>query len=158
MPSFRLEKFLLPEHVVFDVEPGDKPTLIRTIAAAAAAQLPGTDESEIGAQILERELVQSTGIGCGFAIPHGMVPGVTESSLFVFRLAAPADYDALDQRPVDLLFLLLSPPDALKVHVRLLARLARIIGMEGILDQLRAAPDPEAAHRILLDEDARHVY
>lgn len=158
MPTFRLEKYLLPDHVIFDLEPGDKPELIRGMAAAAATQMPGADAAEIAAQITERESVQSTGIGGGFAIPHALVDGVDLSSLFVFLLATPVDYDALDSTPVDLIFLLLSPKDELKPHVRLLARLARIIGQEGILDQLRAAPGPERAHRILLEEDARHVY
>jgi PTS system nitrogen regulatory IIA component len=76
----------------------------------------------------------------------------------VGRVHEGLDFAALDSEPVDLVFLLLSPSNAETQHLRLLARLARIFTGEEMLEKLRSAKGPDELFRILLDEDARHVY
>jgi PTS system nitrogen regulatory IIA component len=76
----------------------------------------------------------------------------------VCRAGEALDFGALDSEPVDLLFLLLSPPDAQNLHLRLLARLSRIFSSQNLLERLRRAPGPKEVLRLLREEDARHVY
>ncbi len=87
-----------------------------------------------------------------------MVPGLDQSVLVVGRIDEGLDFAALDSQPVDLVFLLLGPPGAAAEHLRVLARLARIIDAEETLATLRSADGPEELFDLLIAEDARHVY
>jgi len=158
MTTIRLSDYLDEENVLWDLSAPDKSTLLHTLAAEIARREPGVDADILLDLLEQRESLQSTGIGGGLALPHAMVPGAKKTSLFVGRVRPAVAYDALDGAPVDLLFLLLSPSDVLKEHVRLLARVARIVGQSDLLDRMRVAARPEDAYRIVLDEDARHVY
>ena len=158
MPTISLTDYLSRENVIFDLASSDKPGLLATLAAVVAERIPDVEESAVLAQLAERESVQSTGIGHGLALPHGLVPGLEGPVLLVGRVDPPADFEALDGRPVDLLFLVLSPEDGMKLHLRLLARVARIIGREEVLQRLRDAEGADEAYQLLIEEDARHVY
>jgi PTS system nitrogen regulatory IIA component len=85
------------------------------------------------------------------------VPGLDRTHLVVGRAREGLDFAALDSEPVDLVFLLLSPPEAQVQHLRLLARMARIFVRESLLERLRTAAGPEELLAMLLEEDARHV-
>jgi PTS system nitrogen regulatory IIA component len=158
MPTVRLADHLEPEYLLWGLPPVEKPELLKRLAAAVAERLPELDEAELLGKIQEREATQSTGIGLGVAMPHAAIGGLARTVLFVGQLAAPVAYDSLDGAPVDLVFLLLSPPAGLSVHVRLLARLARLIGQTALTDKLRMAAEARIAYRLLVEEDARHVY
>jgi PTS system nitrogen regulatory IIA component len=158
MPTVRLADYVSKERIFWDLSAPDKAALLRELSDRIAVQAPGVD-SELLCDLLEqRESIQSTGVGDGLALPHAMVPGTDVTALFVGRVDPPLDYDALDEAPVDLVFLLLSPSESLKEHVRLLARVARILGQHDLLEQLRTAAGADDVLRILLDEDSRHVY
>lgn len=158
MPIVRLSEYVREENVFWDVTAPDKHSVLRTLSGRIANQCPGVDADLLLDLLEQRESLQSTGIGGGLALPHAMVPGTRSSALFVARVAPPVDYEALDGDPVDFLFLLLSPADGLREHVRLLARMARIVGQSDLLDRLRAAKGPEEALGALLEEDSLHVY
>jgi len=158
MPTVRLSDYLSSDHVFWDITASDKPALLRMLANEISRSEPGIDSDILLDLLQQRESVQSTGIGDGLALPHAMVPGATGTDLFVFRIRPELEYDALDGAPVDLVFLLISPSDGLREHVRLLARLARIVGQPDLLDRLRVAARAEDAYRVLVDEDSRHVY
>jgi PTS system nitrogen regulatory IIA component len=87
-----------------------------------------------------------------------MAPGLDQTVLVVGRIDEGLDFAALDSQPVDLVFLLLSPSGAIAEHLRVLARLARIITAKETLAMLRSADGPEELFDLLIAEDARHVY
>ncbi len=87
-----------------------------------------------------------------------MLPGLERTVVAVARARDALDFDAIDAKPVDLVFLLLGPPGASTEHLRLLARLARIFSSEQTLETLRTATAPTELVRMLLQEDARRVY
>jgi nitrogen PTS system EIIA component len=157
MSTVSLAEFLRPENFIWNLPAPDKSAVLRALAVAGAARVPGVDEAALLDLIKRREDILSTGVGGGVALPHAMVPGLAHKTLIVCRAIPPVDYDALDDVPVDLIFLLLSAPEELKEHVRVLARLARIIGRASVLEHLRGAAGPEDAYRILAEEDARRV-
>ena len=158
MPMLRLADYLQEDRVLWELPSLDKPSFLKALAAEAAARIPAVDEKELLARLLEREEERSTGVGGGLALPHARVSGLERTVLLVGRVRDGLDFGAPDGRPVDLLFVLLSPADARSEHLRLLARVARIFAPEGILEKLRAAPGPKQLFQLLLEEDARHVF
>ena len=106
------------------------------------AQRLGVDPAAILASLTEREQLGSTGFGQGVAIPHGKIEGLTRIYGLFARLAEPVDYKAIDGRPVDLVFLLLSPPDAGAEHLKALAAISRVTrhGADAREDARRAQP------------------
>lgn len=158
MPALRLADFLDEDLVFWDLPRLDKPELLKALAARLAARCPTLDEGELRDRLLAREAQQTTGVGGGLALPHATVPGLEATVLVVGRAGEGLDFDAPDSEPVDLLFLLLSPPESQTLHLRLLARLARIFSGESLLERLRGATGPKEVVRLLREEDARHVY
>ncbi len=103
--------------------------------------------------IMERERLGSTGIGSGVAIPHAHIEGLSEVRAVFARLQTPIEYDALDERPVDLVVLLLAPKHANADHLKALAQISRLLRREEMRERLRSAPDEQALF-LLLNEDS----
>jgi PTS system nitrogen regulatory IIA component len=157
MPVLRLADYLREDLVIFDLPQLDKGELMRSFAAEVAARLPNLDEALLLERLNEREEQQSTGIGHGLALPHAMLPGLEQTVVVVGHAGSGLDFAALDAKPVDLFFLLLSPPEGTRDHLRVLARLARILDDETTLARLRTAADAGELFAMLLAEDARHA-
>jgi PTS system nitrogen regulatory IIA component len=103
----------------------------------------------------EREKTGSTGFGGGIAIPHGKVAGLERIYGLFVRLAEPLNYQAVDLMPVDLVFLLLSPPDAGADHLKALAQVSRALRDKQIRDKLRGARSNDAIYAVLAGAEAR---
>lgn len=157
MPVLRLADYLRDDLVIFDLQQLDKGELMRSFAAEVAARLPNVDEAVLLERLNAREEQQSTGIGHGLALPHAVLPGLERTVVVVGRADRGLDFAALDAQPVDLFFLLLSPPEGSRDHLRVLARLARILDDEATLARLRTATDAGELFAMLLAEDARHA-
>jgi PTS system nitrogen regulatory IIA component len=158
VPTLRLADYLQEDLVLWDLPSADKSSFLEALADQVAVQLPAVEAQPLLARLLEREAEQSTGLGGGVALPHTVLPELERTHLIVARPREGLDFAAADARPVDVVFLLLSPPDAQGEHLRLLARLARIFAPEQMLERLRGATRPAELYRMLLEEDARHVY
>jgi PTS system nitrogen regulatory IIA component len=158
MPMLRLADYLREDLVLWDLPPLDKPTFLKALSAEVAARVPGVDAEDLATRLIEREEQQSTGVGGGLALPHAMLEGLEKTVVAVCRAREGIDFAALDSEPVDVFFLLLSAQNAHTEHLRVLARLVRIIAPEETLEMLRRASGPEQLYRMLLEEDARHVY
>ena len=125
------------------------------IMGQLAGQRLGFDGAEIVAAVSDRERLGSTGFGYGVAIPHGKLPGLARIYCQVARLAEPIDYKAVDGQPVDLIFFLLSPPDAGADHLKALAALSRTVRHVPTLEKLRGARSRDALAAVLLGVDER---
>ncbi len=99
--------------------------------------------------LLEREAVASTALGGGIALPHARTPASPEATMAVARLVPAVDFRAPDGAPVDLVFLLVGPPEAPGEHVRILARVARLAQRPSVLEDLRAARDDDRFRAVL---------
>ncbi len=122
---------------------------------AAAARLSGLPAKEIVACLTAREKVGSTGFGGGTAIPHGKLEGLPHVLGYFARLSQPVDFQAIDGMPVDLVFLLLSPPDAGADHLKALATVSRIFRDRQTVAKLRGARSKDALFALLAGVDAR---
>ncbi len=121
-----------------------------------AAEITGLPERTIFDVLLERERLGTTGVGSGIAIPHGKLAAL-EGLLGVFaRLEKPVDFDAVDEQPVDLIFLLLAPESAGADHLKALARISRLLRDRAVCEQLRAATDGDSLFGLLTGENTNH--
>jgi len=107
---------------------------------------------DIVAAVSERERLGSTGVGYGVAIPHARLEGIDEVRAVFARLETPLEYESIDERPVDLVVLLLAPLGASSSHLKALAQISRLLRREDMRERLRSAPSAEALH-LLLSED-----
>ena len=103
--------------------------------------------------ITERERLGSTGVGHGVAIPHARTALVDKVCGVFGRLKQPVDFDSVDGRPADLIFLLLAPEDAGAEHLKALAQVSRLFRRQDVRRSLRAAPDAQAMTAILLSAE-----
>lgn len=119
------------------------------ILAEKAAGITGLPEREVFDTILQRERLGSTGVGNGVAIPHGKLPGATRITGVFARLDTPVDFEALDDQPVDLVFLLLAPEGAGADHLKALSRIARVLRDADTVAKIRGTDNAAAIHAFL---------
>lgn len=134
--------------VVDGLRAGSKKQALQALAAIAATQT-GRDERAILDILLARERLGSTGVGAGVAIPHGKLAGLERVSAVFARLREPIAFDAIDERPVDLVFLLLAPDTAGADHLKALALVSRLLRDERACARLRGADSAEALYAVL---------
>lgn len=132
----------------------NKKTLFQHLAANAA-KLTGLEQKLIVERLSERERLGSTGFGGGVAIPHGKIDGLDHVVGLFAHLSEPVDFQAIDGMPVDLVFLLLSPPDAGVEHLKALARVSRRLRDRAFVAKLRGAGSPDALFALFAHSDAR---
>jgi PTS system nitrogen regulatory IIA component len=120
------------------------------LVAEAAALRINAPVSRILDALLEREALGSTGLGSGVAVPHARLREVEGVCGVFVRLDTPVAYDAIDDRPVDLLFALFAPPSAGAEHLRALAAVSRSLRSADLREQLRQARTPDAVHALFL--------
>ena len=123
----------------------------------AAARRTGLDAKEVTAAISERERLGSTGFGGGTAIPHGKIEGLPTLFGYFARLNSPIEFHSVDNMPVDLVFLLLSPPDAGADHLKALARVSRMLRDRQTVAKLRGARSRDAIFALLSGVETLHA-
>ena len=115
------------------------------------AMLVAIDQRIIFETLLTREKLGSTGLGQGFAIPHGRISGLKQVTGLFAKLAQPIDYDAVDGKPVDLVFALLSPDHAGADHLTALAKISRVMRSPAAVSKLRATNTAEGLYAVLTE-------
>lgn len=139
-----------PDAVLACVKASGKKALLAELAGRAAA-LYKLDERRLFDRLLERERLGSTGIGGGIAIPHGRMAGLEKPVGLFARLGHPVDFDAIDERPVDTVFLLLAPEGAGADHLKALARVSRLLRDRNLVEKLRATESADALYALLVE-------
>ncbi len=150
-----IEELISPAAVVPRLRAPNKKQLLQEVSRRAA-ELVGLHERQIFDVLLERERLGSTGVGNGIAIPHGKLPGLKRLQGLFASLEPPVDFDAVDEQPVDLLFLLLAPESAGADHLKALARVSRMLRDRQICEKLRGAEHPDAIYALLTQHQASH--
>ena len=149
-----LSDLVTPEAILPSLKANSKKQVLLAIAEKAAA-LTGVEERDIFETLVKREKLGSTGVGGGIAIPHGKLAKLDRIFGLFARLPKPIDFEALDETPVDLIFLLLAPENAGADHLKALARIARLFREPGVVGKLRASSDGSALYAVLT-EGATH--
>ncbi len=139
-----------PEAVLASVKTSGKKALLAELSSRAA-DLYALDERRLFDRLVEREALGSTGVGGGIAIPHGRVATIASPCGLFARLAQPVAFDAIDERPVDVVFLLMAPEGAGADHLKALARVSRLLRDRSLVDKLRATESAEALYALLVE-------
>lgn len=143
-----LTDLVAPNAIIPALRVNNKKQAIQELAARAA-ELTEQNERAILEILLQREKLGSTAVGNGVAIPHGKLPKLGRLFGLCARLEKPIDFEALDEQPVDLIFLLLAPEAAGADHLKALARVARLLRDPENARRLRESRDAEALYAVL---------
>jgi len=145
-----------PGSVIASLRVTSKKQALQEIARRMAP-LAGLHERAIFDVLWQRERIGTTGMGMGTAIPHGKVAGLARLVGLFARLERPIDFEAMDERPVDLIFVLLAPESAGADHLKALARVSRLLRDRATCKKLRGTDNVDALTAILTDRAASHA-
>jgi nitrogen PTS system EIIA component len=149
----QLTDILSSEAVLPALKATSKKQLLQELAQTAA-KVSGLDQRIVFETLLQREKLGSTGLGQGIAIPHGKFAALKEVKGVFARLIAPVDFEAADDRPVDLVFLLMAPESAGADHLKALARISRLLRDQTVVAKLRGTSDAAGLYAILTEPSA----
>ena len=141
---------IMPHSVIAQLRVANKKQALQELAKRAAAAT-GIHERVIFDVLTERERLGSTGIGTGIAVPHGKLPGLAMLYGLFARLERPIPFEAVDDQPVDLIFLLLAPEAAGADHLKALALVARLLRDRVVCEKLRGTDNADALYALLTD-------
>ena len=151
-----LSDLVTAERVFPALHAGSKKQVLHDLAARAG-DATGIRARVIFDALIERERLGSTGVGHGIAIPHARLDDMTALKGFFARLETPIEFDAVDDAPVDLVFLLLVPEESGADHLKALARISRLLRNESVIRELRAASSAKEIHTALTRPAASHA-
>ena len=150
----RLSDILKIQHIKVPLESKSKKEAISELVGVLAAAEEVKDASVLLASVLEREATRTTGIGNGLAIPHGKCAGVDHLVVAIGKPEAPIDFNSIDKRPVNLIVLLASPPDQTGPHIQALARISRLMNVEGFRQAMRAATSAQQVYDAVVAQES----
>ena len=144
-----IEELLRPGQIVASLLATDKTQLLNSLARRAAADT-GIGEVQIATALASRELLGSTGVGHGIAIPHACVGALAKPYGLFAHLNRPVDFMAIDSKPVDLVFLLLTPENGASEQIKWLSVILRLLRDQEVTKRLRASSDAGEIYGILI--------
>jgi PTS system nitrogen regulatory IIA component len=151
----KIMDILVRKAVVLELASEAKPEVLSEMASAMATAETGVEAERLLEVLLERESLQSTGIGDGVAIPHGKLPGLDRLVASFARSRKGVDFDSIDGQPTHLFFLLVVPEHSGGQHLKALARISRFFRDAVFRKRLVEAESLEAVFRAIEEEDAK---
>jgi len=142
--------------VIANLKAANKRQVLQELARKAAS-LTGQKEDAIFEVLCERERLGTTGIGHGIAIPHGKLAGLDRVYGIFARLERPVDFDAIDDQPVDLIFLLLAPANCGADHLKALAKVSRMLRDRPLCDKVRGSTTCDAIMALVSETQSRNA-
>lgn len=146
---------LLAEGVILEPSSADSRKQALTLLSQALAAKTKLDARDIFDAVMERERLGSTGVGEGVAIPHARIDRLSQPIGGFVRLESGVDFDAVDERPCDLVFMLIAPVGSGADHLRALAQVSRTLRQPNVREALRKAKDKSEIRKILCPEAAK---
>ena len=140
-------------NIITAVKAGNKNGVIEELVEVVVENNPSLKKDELIKVLLERERLGSTGIGDGVAIPHGKFPGINEPIISFGRSEKGLDFDTMDGQPAHLFFLLVAPEDSASIHLKALARIAKILKNDSFRKQLMEVSTREEIYQVITHDD-----
>lgn len=151
----RLTEILKPQNIKVPLEANTKAEAIGGLVSLLADNGELTDPRKVLEAVLERETTRTTGIGNGLAIPHGKCTGTDHLVMAIGRPATPVDFQAIDGRPVSLIWLLASPPDKTGPHIHALARISRLMTIDKFRHALADAKSSQEIYDAIVKQESQ---
>jgi PTS system nitrogen regulatory IIA component len=152
-----LADIITPDNVILNFRSCSSKRQVLHELARRGAGAAGIEEQSLLDALTERERLGTTGIGHGIAIPHARLDGLDRLVGMFVRLDQPVDFEALDEQPSDLIFLLLAPSTSEADSLKALARISRMLRDPALRQRLRQELDPRAVYRILTQKPECHA-
>lgn len=149
----RLTEILKPQNIKLPLEAKIKTDAIGELVDLLAGNGELTDPKKVLEAVLDREATRTTGIGNGLAIPHGKCTGTDHLVMAIGRPATPIDFQAIDGRPVTLIWLLSSPPDKTGPHIHALARISRLMTIDRFRQSLSNAQTSQEIYDSIVEQE-----
>jgi fructose-specific phosphotransferase system IIA component len=153
----KISDILSPEVIEVNLDVADKDDSIRKIIEISARTGRITDINKVTDTIFERERLVSTGVGKGFAIPHGKTDAISDIVASFVITKNPIDFDSIDGEPVRFIFLLIGKETLLNTHIKLLSRISRLMNKEDFRDRLLEAKSKEDVLNIFREEEKNYI-
>ena len=150
----RLTDILKPENIKVPLTSTTKTDAIGELVTLLADNKAITDPKKVLDSVLDREATRTTGIGNGLAIPHGKCSGTSDLVMAVGKAGSPIDFQAIDGRPVTLIWLLASPPDKTGPHIHALARISRLMTIDKFRQALNGAQTGQDVYDIVVKQES----
>src|SRR2546430_15135747 len=150
----RLTEILKPQDIKIPLDAKTKTEAIGELVKVLAASGDIADSKKVLDAVLEREATRTTGIGNGLAIPHGKCNGTKDLVMAIGKAATPIDFQAIDGRPVTIIWMLASPPDKTGPHIHALARISRLMTIDKFRQALATAKSAQEAFDIIVQQEA----
>ncbi len=141
--------YVCPECIILDLKEKSKEGVIARLAEAASKAVPGLKTDKIIQVLKEREELGTTGIGGGVAIPHGKLDDLDEMIIVVARSKEGVPFESADNKPVHVIFLLLAPNDAATQYLKTLAKISRVLRMEGVSQKILDAEGKDEIRAVI---------
>jgi fructose-specific phosphotransferase system IIA component len=149
----RLTEILKPQNIQAPLVAKNKTEAISELVNLLSTTGEVKNSKQVLDAVLEREATRTTGIGNGLAIPHGKCTGVDHLVMAIGRPAAPIDFQAIDGRPVNLIWLLASPPDQTGPHIHALARISRLMTIDKFRQALASAQTSQDLYDAIVQQE-----
>ena len=152
----KVTDFLSPDMIVADLRAETKSGVLGELALHLASRMEGVDAQALKRVLEEREVLASTAIGDGIAIPHGKLDAVGRLVGTLGRVRGGMEFESIDGKPTHLVFMLVAPANSTGVHLKALARLSRLFRDAEFRQRLLGAPDAAAMYQVIVEEDAKY--
>jgi fructose-specific phosphotransferase system IIA component len=153
--SMKLTQYIRPDCFLPDLSEKTREEALRRIVHAAADKGYIRDEKDVFAKLMERENIQSTAVGNGIAIPHCFTDDVADLIIIVARSRAGLEFDSFDGKPTQVVFLLMGNRQEHSLHLKALARIARLIKSTSFIEKIIASSTVEEMVRAFEQEEAK---
>ncbi len=148
----KILEMLPKEAILADLQSTDKKSILNELVTPVA-RVAGLDHENLLSVLLDRERLGSTGIGQGIGIPHGKIKGMQTLVLGFGLSRLGVDFESIDGKPTHIFFLLITPENSTGLHLKLLARISRILKNEPFRERLLNAADRDEIYNIIQEED-----
>lgn len=151
----KLTKILKPDNILWQLKAGDRDGALREISSRLKEVGTISDENDVYEKLKAREEILSTGIGNGLAIPHCKTDQIEDVHVALAKSDRGVNFFSVDQQPVYLLFIVLSPPDKPNPHLNVLARISKLLRAPGAVGNFKSAGSPEELYGMLEREEKK---
>ncbi|HWA05397.1 MAG TPA: PTS sugar transporter subunit IIA [Ignavibacteria bacterium] len=152
----KISDILSADVIAVNLDTADKEDAIKKVIDLAAKSGKILDVAKVSNTIYEREKLVSTGVGKGFAIPHGKTDSISDVVAAFAITKEPIDFDSIDGEPVRYIFLLVGKENLLNTHIKLLSRISRLMNKDEFRERLLDAANPEEVLAIFKEEEKNY--
>lgn len=152
----KISDILSTDVIAVNLDVADKDDAIRKVIELAAKSNKILDKEKVSKTIFEREKLVSTGVGKGFAIPHGKTDSISDVVAAFAITKEPIDFDSIDGEPVRFIFMLIGKENLLNTHIKLLSRISRLMNKDEFRERLLEAVSPEEVLSIFKEEEKNY--